>query len=144
MPYNAFINIPCIPPFPHLLLFQAFVLRVVEHPLNYRRAPTIIISSHIQPSDKAYFGHNRPEQTGEVSDDESNLFVVFLSLASLADLLDEPPPILPYLTSPQYLFPSATSYPFRRKLTGSVPLPGAFPFFPAMPSSPSRSHPGWK
>ena len=47
---------------------QAFVLRVVEHPLNYRRAPTIIISSHIQPSDKAYFGYNRPEQTGEVSE----------------------------------------------------------------------------
>ena len=46
---------------------QAFVLRAVEHPLNYRRAPTIILSSHIQPSDKAFFGYNRPEQTGEVT-----------------------------------------------------------------------------
>ena len=85
------------------------MLRAVEHPLNYRRAPTIIISSHIQPTDKAYFGHNRPEQTGEVSDDESNLFVVFLSLA---DLLGDPHhllsyPILPHphISSLRYLLP---------------------------------------
>jgi hypothetical protein len=44
---------------------QAFVLRVVEHPLNYRRAPTIILNSQIRPDDKRYYGQNRPEQTGE-------------------------------------------------------------------------------
>ena len=48
------------------------MLRAVEHPLNYRRAPTIILSSHIQPSDRAYFGQNRPEQTGEVSSERVN------------------------------------------------------------------------
>ena len=44
---------------------QAFVLRAVEHPLNYRRAPTIILNSHIAQDDLSYYGFNRPEQTGE-------------------------------------------------------------------------------
>jgi hypothetical protein len=44
---------------------QVFVLRPVEHPLNYRRAPTIHISSHVKPSEGHVYGPNRPEQTGE-------------------------------------------------------------------------------
>ena len=41
-----FDSLPCLPG------VQPFVLRAVEHPLNYRRAPTIIINQHLQPEDK--------------------------------------------------------------------------------------------
>ena len=44
---------------------QPFNPRPVDHPLNYRRAPTICINSKVSSSDKFYYGTNRPEQTGE-------------------------------------------------------------------------------
>ena len=44
---------------------QEYVLRVLEHPLNYRRSPAISISSKVMPNDKFSYGRNRPEQTGE-------------------------------------------------------------------------------
>lgn len=42
-----------------------FIPRPVEHPLNYRRSPTITISSKATLEDKYLYGLNRPEQTGE-------------------------------------------------------------------------------
>merc|ERR1711871_1811021 len=44
---------------------QIYISRPVEHPLNYRRAPSISICSLIPESEKYYFGLNRPDQTGE-------------------------------------------------------------------------------
>jgi hypothetical protein len=44
---------------------QAFILRPVEHPLNYRRAPTIQIDSQALYNEKHKYGLNRPQQTGE-------------------------------------------------------------------------------
>jgi len=44
---------------------QVYVLRPLEHPLNYRRAPTITANSAADPDNKHYYGTNRPEQTGE-------------------------------------------------------------------------------
>ena len=38
---------------------QCFVLRPVEHPLNYRRAPTIQISSSASQQDRHLYGENR-------------------------------------------------------------------------------------
>lgn len=42
-----------------------YVLRPVEHPLNYRRAPTVGIHSKIDENILSFYGINRPEQTGE-------------------------------------------------------------------------------
>ncbi len=44
---------------------QMFVSRPIEHPLNYRRAPTITVTGNVGPDDRHYYGTNRPEQTGE-------------------------------------------------------------------------------
>jgi len=44
---------------------QEYVTRHLEHPLNYRRAPTITANSAADPDNKHYYGTNRPEQTGE-------------------------------------------------------------------------------
>jgi hypothetical protein len=44
---------------------QRYLLRPLEHPLNYRRAPTITANSAITADNKDYYGTNRPEQTGE-------------------------------------------------------------------------------
>lgn len=44
---------------------QPYILRPVEHPLNYRRSPTITVCSLIEPTCRNYYGENRPEQTGE-------------------------------------------------------------------------------
>jgi hypothetical protein len=44
---------------------QKYLLRPLEHPLNYRRAPTITANSAIDRDNKDYYGTNRPEQTGE-------------------------------------------------------------------------------
>lgn len=44
---------------------QRYLLRPLEHPLNYRRAPTITANSAIAADNKDYYGTNRPEQTGE-------------------------------------------------------------------------------
>jgi hypothetical protein len=52
-----------------------YIVRAVEHPLNYRRAPSIAVSSAISNLDeeggqkgrgKHYYGTNRPDQTGEI------------------------------------------------------------------------------
>ena len=48
------------PPVP-----QVYVGRPLEHPLNYRRAPSITICSLVEYDDKYYYGRNRPDQTGE-------------------------------------------------------------------------------
>jgi len=46
-------------------ILQGYVKRPLEHPLNYRRAPTITANSSVQPDNLYYYGKNRPEQTGE-------------------------------------------------------------------------------
>eukprot|EP01038_Epipyxis_sp_PR26KG_P004402 gene4402-6226_t len=46
-------------------IIQDYVIRPLEHPLNYRRAPTITLNSSVLASDLSYYGTNRPEQTGE-------------------------------------------------------------------------------
>jgi hypothetical protein len=54
--------------FPSVLmgpLTQQYNLRQLEHPLNYRRAPTISFNNNIKPDNKFFYGTNRPEQTGE-------------------------------------------------------------------------------
>ena len=43
----------------YYLGLQCFVLRPVEHPLNYRRAPTIQISSSASQQDRHLYGENR-------------------------------------------------------------------------------------
>ena len=49
-------------------IVQHHVIRPVEHPLNYRRAPTITLNSNISPLEgRHFYGINRPEQTGEKS-----------------------------------------------------------------------------
>lgn len=44
---------------------QVFVPRPLQHPLNSRRAPTIMVPTAADEFDKHYYGPNRPEQTGE-------------------------------------------------------------------------------
>ena len=44
---------------------QQYILRALEHPLNYRRAPTITANSAVEPDEKYYYGRNRADQTGE-------------------------------------------------------------------------------
>ncbi len=44
---------------------QKYILRELEHPLNYRRAPTITANSAVEADNKYYYGRNRPDQTGE-------------------------------------------------------------------------------
>lgn len=44
---------------------QVYVSRPVEHPLNYRRTPTITVNSKVKPDNKHLYGLNRPDQTGE-------------------------------------------------------------------------------
>jgi hypothetical protein len=47
---------------------QVYVMRPVEHPLNYRKSPTIgvySVSTDMVIDNKFYYGLNRPEQTGE-------------------------------------------------------------------------------
>jgi hypothetical protein len=44
---------------------QPYTDRPIEHPLNYRRGPSISVNSNIQPYDAHYYGTNRPDQTGE-------------------------------------------------------------------------------
>ena len=46
-------------------IVQIYVRRPLEHPLNYRRAPTITSNSSVQPDNLHYYGRNKPEQTGE-------------------------------------------------------------------------------
>lgn len=50
---------------PMLPYPQTYVMRTVEHPLNTRRSPTIMLCSKVKPDEKYYYGRNRPEQTGE-------------------------------------------------------------------------------
>ena len=45
-----------------------YVERPLQHALNHRRVPTIIIKTGISPNERHYFGTNRPEQTGEIKD----------------------------------------------------------------------------
>ncbi len=49
-----------VDPFP-----QTYVERMLQHPLNSRRPPTVTLSTAMDPSNKHYFGENRPSQTGE-------------------------------------------------------------------------------
>lgn len=44
---------------------EYYVERTLEHPLTYRRSPTIALNSNVNPADKHFYGINRPEQTGE-------------------------------------------------------------------------------
>ena len=44
---------------------QIYVERMLQHPLNSRRPPTITLSTAMDPGNKYYFGQNRPNQTGE-------------------------------------------------------------------------------
>jgi hypothetical protein len=50
-------------PMPPVL--QVYLPRHLEHPLNYRRSPTVTINSKADLDDKFMYGTNRPEQTGE-------------------------------------------------------------------------------
>lgn len=44
---------------------QPYIERPLEHPLTYRRPPTITLNSNVTPDNKHFYGINRPEQTGE-------------------------------------------------------------------------------
>mmetsp|Transcript_33769 Transcript_33769/g.43345 ORF Transcript_33769/g.43345 Transcript_33769/m.43345 type:complete len:1809 (+) Transcript_33769:177-5603(+) len=44
---------------------QIYVHRPLQHPLNSRRAPCIMLSTQIDWNDKFFYGKNRPAQTGE-------------------------------------------------------------------------------
>jgi hypothetical protein len=44
---------------------EPYIERPLEHPLSYRRPPTITINSNASPDNKHFYGINRPEQTGE-------------------------------------------------------------------------------
>jgi len=44
---------------------ELYVERPLEHPLTYRRSPTITLNSDVSPSNKFLYGINRSEQTGE-------------------------------------------------------------------------------
>ena len=45
---------------------QKYVARMLVHPLNSRRPPTITLSTALKDfTNKYYYGHNRPSQTGE-------------------------------------------------------------------------------
>ncbi|CAM9805652.1 unnamed protein product, partial [Heterosigma akashiwo] len=47
---------------------QVYVRRDLQHPLNSRRAPAIMLSSavsHLDPAHPWFYGRNRPQQTGE-------------------------------------------------------------------------------
>ena len=44
---------------------QVFVYRALQHPLNSRRPPTIMVPTAASEFDKHFYGANRPEQTGE-------------------------------------------------------------------------------
>ena len=46
-------------------LTQIYVERMLQHPLNSRRSPTITLSTAMEKANKWYFGYNRPQQTGE-------------------------------------------------------------------------------
>ena len=47
-------------------IIQHHIIRPLEHPLNYRRAPTITLNSNVIPDEgKHFYGINRAEQTGE-------------------------------------------------------------------------------
>lgn len=50
-------------PMPPVL--QVYLPRHLEHPLNYRRSPTVTINSKAALDEKFMYGTNRPEQTGE-------------------------------------------------------------------------------
>mmetsp|Transcript_21852 Transcript_21852/g.36825 ORF Transcript_21852/g.36825 Transcript_21852/m.36825 type:complete len:1703 (+) Transcript_21852:133-5241(+) len=56
------ISFQSIPMAPILQLYKA---RHLEHPLNYRRSPTITINSKAKLDELWMYGQNRPEQTGE-------------------------------------------------------------------------------
>ena len=55
----AFHSLLCAP------MNQPYTMRQLEHPLNYRRAPTITANSAVDPDNRHYYGTNRPDQTGE-------------------------------------------------------------------------------
>jgi hypothetical protein len=57
---NISFNSLIMPP-----IVQHHIIRPLEHPLNYRRAPTITLNSNVSPDQGHYYGINRPEQTGE-------------------------------------------------------------------------------
>mmetsp|Transcript_20671 Transcript_20671/g.29677 ORF Transcript_20671/g.29677 Transcript_20671/m.29677 type:complete len:1492 (+) Transcript_20671:118-4593(+) len=50
---------------PMAPILQVYVARHLEHPLNYRRSPTITINTKAKLDEKFMYGENRPEQTGE-------------------------------------------------------------------------------
>ena len=56
------ISFQSLPMPPILQLYKA---RHLEHPLNYRRSPTVTINSKAAIEDLWMYGQNRPEQTGE-------------------------------------------------------------------------------
>jgi len=45
-----------------------YVERPLEHALDHRRIPTVMIKTGISPDDRHYYGKNRPEQTGDIED----------------------------------------------------------------------------
>lgn len=46
-------------------IVQHHIIRPLEHPLNYRRTPTVTLNSNVTPDQRHFYGINRPEQTGE-------------------------------------------------------------------------------
>ncbi|CAM9103081.1 unnamed protein product, partial [Discosporangium mesarthrocarpum] len=44
---------------------QDFLPRPLQHPLNNRKAPTIMLKTLMAPTEGFFFGQNRPHQTGE-------------------------------------------------------------------------------
>jgi hypothetical protein len=52
-------------PSPKDVAQQVFVYRALQHPLNSRRAPTIMVPTSAGEFEKHFYGPNRPDQTGE-------------------------------------------------------------------------------
>ncbi|CAM9141145.1 unnamed protein product, partial [Choristocarpus tenellus] len=47
------------------IIHQEFIPRPLQHPLNDRKAPTVMMKTFIDTLERSYFGQNRPHQTGE-------------------------------------------------------------------------------
>ncbi|GMH73627.1 hypothetical protein TL16_g06244 [Triparma laevis f. inornata] len=72
---------------------QIYVDRMLQHPLNSRRPPTITLSTAMDPTNKWYFGFNRPNQTGE--EDPHGFRTAVFCMAPIFDSTTDPDTFLP-------------------------------------------------
>ncbi|GMH87477.1 hypothetical protein TrVE_jg11590 [Triparma verrucosa] len=72
---------------------QIYVDRMLQHPLNSRRPPTITLSTAMDPTNKWYFGFNRPNQTGE--EEPHGFRTAVFCMAPIFDSTTNPDTFLP-------------------------------------------------